>query len=179
MKPFMESTMFRASQSTALAVFAAFTLVACSADKVTSAPGSPQLEHPNASRIVSRPWKGQCDVDAVFTSATTLTITGTCHLAHLGLASVLAYQTIVPGAVITYSNAATYTAANGDELRTTNAGIATPSATGLTLSGTETATGGTGRFANASGTAALNGAVRFTGPASTTGFYSLDGTLDY
>lgn len=159
--------------------FVGLTVAACSGDAIV-APGSLAPNDISSSTSVSRPWKGTCDVDAVFTSQTTLLITGTCQLAHLGRATVIAYQTIDPGpSGIGYTNTATYTAANGDELRTTNIGVATPTASGLSLSGTETAVGGTGRFLSASGTASLEGAVRFTGPSSTTGSYELSGRLEY
>lgn len=161
--------------------FLALTVAACSGDSIVApVDQSLALKAVAFSSSVARPWKGECEVDAVFTSQTTLLITGTCQLAHLGRTSVTANQTIEAGASgITYTNTATYTAANGDQLRTTNAGVATPTATGLLLSGTETAVGGTGRFTNARGTALLEGAVRFTGPNSTTGSYKLNGLLEY
>lgn len=168
----------KAAISTAIIVV---TLSGCSDNDITSAPAK-VLDLPGlaAAKSVGRPWKGDCDVDAIFTSETTLLITGTCQLAHLGRTSVVANQTIVPGpGGIQYTNTATYTSANGDVLRTVNVGVATPSASGLSLLGIETAIGGTGRFANATGTATLAGAVQFTGPASTTGSYSLSGTLIY
>ena len=172
----------RTDQKVALSLsLLALALAGCSADGI-SAPAAPSLlpDGVAISASVARPWKGECAVDAVFTSATTLLITGTCQLAHLGRTTMIAYQTIEPGASgIAYTNTTTYTAANGDELRTTNVGIAIPSAAGLSLSGTETAVGGTGRFVSASGAALLQGAVHFTGPSSTTGSYELDGTLEY
>ena len=159
--------------------FVALTVTACSDDGIV-APRSLAPDDISSSSSIARPWKGVCDVDAVFTSQTTLLITGTCQLAHLGRTTMIAYQTIDPGASgIAYTNTTTYTAANGDELRTTNVGVATPSGPGLSLSGTETAVGGTGRFTNASGTAHLEGAVVFTGPSSTTGSYELSGMLQY
>lgn len=159
--------------------FVALTVAACSGDAIV-APRSIAPNDISSSSSVARPWKGVCDVDAVFTSQTTLLITGTCQLAHLGRATMIAYQTIEPGASgITYTNTTTYTAANGDELRTTNIGVATPTGASLSLSGTETAVGGTGRFTNATGTAHLEGAVAFTGPSSTTGSYELNGMLEY
>ncbi len=93
---------------------------------------------------------------------------------------VVADQTIEASATgITYVNTATYTAPNGDELRTTNVGVAIPDADGLTLAGTETAVGGTGRFADATGTATLAGSVMFTSQTTTIGGYSLDGRLSF
>ena len=70
----------------------------------------------------------------------------------------------------------TYTAANGDELHSTNAGFATPTATGLDLSGIETAVGGTGRFAGASGQATFSGTASL---ATNTGAFSFEGTVAY
>lgn len=162
------------------ATIVALTLAACSGDRITGS-ANPSLQSLSLSKsaTVERPWKGTCDVDAQFIDATTLLITGTCRLAHLGRTSVSAIQEIVLGPTIGYTNSATYTAANGDQLLTTNVGTATPTATGLILSGTETAVGGTGRFANASGTAALNGFVAFTGLTTTSGSYSLSGRLSY
>lgn len=157
------------------------TATGCSPDGIASSPpASQRQQNLSLAGSVERPWKGKCDVDAVFTSATTLLITGTCQLSHLGRTTVEAYQTINPGPNgIEYVNSATYTSAGGDILQTTNQGVATPAAGGLSLEGTETAVGGTGRFESANGTATLTGAVRFTGPASTTGAYSLAGSLNY
>ena len=159
----------------------AFTLAGCSGDAITGSRSNSRAMAVSTSQSVARPWKGTCDVAASFTSATTLTIVGTSQLAHLGRTTVAATQTIevLTSGLVAYTNTASYTAANGDELQTSNVGIATPSASGLALAGTETAIGGTGRFANASGTAALSGAVVFTSPSTTIGFYSLDGTLNY
>jgi len=155
-------------------------LSACTTDGITEAgpEHSPTLSV--ASAPVERPWSGRCDVAATFTGPTTLRIVGTCQLAHLGRVQVVADQTIDASATgITYVNTATYTAPNGDELRTTNVGVAIPDADGLTLAGTETAVGGTGRFADATGTATLAGSVMFTSQTTTIGGYSLDGRLSF
>ena len=162
---------------TTLAAVFALTLAACSGERITEATMGATVSQ---SISVERPWTGTCDVAAQFIGETTLRITGSCLLAHIGRADVLAYQTIVPGpSGIAYTNTATYTAPNGDELHTTNVGVATPTADGLALNGIETAVGGTGRFQNASGTAALTGAVTFTSASTTVGSYSLDGRLTF
>ena len=156
------------------------TLIGCSDDGLSGSAES--ITSPSLSKAIpsDRPWSGECDVAAVFTSATELLIRGTCELAHLGRTTMFAVQTIDPTSIpIAYTNATTYTAANGDELRTTDIGTATPNTDGLTLSGAVTVIGGTGRFVNASGDASLSGAVRFTGPASTAGKYSLTGRVTY
>jgi hypothetical protein len=165
----------------AISTVLTLAVAACGGGDISGVSGqlAPDID-PVASASVERPWSGECNVAAAFTGPTTLHITGTCQLAHLGRVSVVAEQTIDPGpSGIGYTNVATYTAANGDELHTTNVGVATPTADGLSLSGTETAVGGTGRFQNAAGTAALNGSVRFTGPSTTIGGYTLSGRLSY
>ena len=100
------------------ATLIALALTGCSTTDIT-AGDAPALSQPRLSQStgVERPWKGDCEVYAQFTSATTLTFAGTCHLAHLGRTTVVAYQTItaVPTG-FTFTNTATYTAANGDEL---------------------------------------------------------------
>ena len=163
------------------AALVTLTLASCTTDQISN-PSTESLASPTLSREapVERPLKGECDVAAVFTSETELLIMGSCELAHLGHTTVVAYQTIDPTSFpIAYTNSTTYTAANGDELRTTDIGTAMPGPEGLTLSGAVTVIGGTGRFTDATGEAALNGAVRFTGPASTIGNYSLVGRLTY
>ena len=166
------------------AVLVGLTLVGCSTDTIS---GSQERSSGSlavaASASVSRPWKGSCEVFPVFTSQTTVTYTGTCQLAHLGRVTVSADQTIsAPDpttGLITYTNIVIYTAANGDQLRVLGVGSGTPSAIGLTLTGAETADGGTGRFADASGSATIAGEVRFAGPPPVVGFYAVEGTLNY
>jgi hypothetical protein len=127
---------------------------------------------------MDRPWKGRCDVESVFTSASTQRITGTCQFAHLGRVTVETEEAFT--SATTGVNTSTYTAANGDQLYTTGSVVATfgPDG-GVTLAGTWTAAGGTGRFAGARGTAAYTGAAQFTGLASAAGAYTLEGRLAY
>ena len=68
----------------------------------------------------------------------------------------------------------TYTAANGDELRAVFIGQLN-AATGV-ITATVTYVGGTGRFANASGTATLSGQL---GPGGTSLEVAVKGTIDY
>jgi hypothetical protein len=135
-----------------------------------------------AQSLVATPWRGECETRFVPTGPTTLLITGTCHLAHLGRATLVAEQTLVPGPNgLQYTNTATYTAANGDLLRTTNTGSALPTAdgTGVVLAGVETAVGGTGRFTRAEGSATLTGTAYLAGPAAGTGTFTVEGMLRY
>ena len=160
-------------------VLALAALAACDA----GAPG-PLAPRPAAvgarggAAPVERAWTGRCEFQAQRLSPTSIRVTGTCHLAHLGRTTYVNFQTLVPGPVTTFTNATTYTAANGDLLYTTAAGTVTPAdgGTRLIIAATETPVGGTGRFARAGGQAALVGAVF---PAAGTGFYELTGTLSY
>ena len=108
--------------------------------------------------------------------------TGTCRLAHLGRTTVETEETVVPGMIPrTIAVTSTFIAANGDRLYTT--GIVRGSAVApdgsLTVAGTYTAVGGTGRFAGASGTAVFAETARINPPAPSVGTYTLDGWLAY
>lgn len=134
----------------------------------------------SGSGLVSRPWKGGCEGTATFVDAVTLHIVATCQLAHLGMTTVVATETVVPrpDGRSDLNSVNTYTAANGDILRTVGAGIATlkPDFSGVTFAGTETAVGGTGRFSNASGVASRIGSTRFS---DSSGSYEHEGMLTY
>jgi len=163
-----------------LAATVVLSVAACSGDTITAtADDSFSARLARASGNTMRPWKGRCDAVAAFTGENTLLITGTCQLAHLGRTTVIADETIRPRADgFDVTRVSTYTAANGDQLRTVSAGVALykPDFSGLLLSYGETAVGGTGRFANASGTAILTGETVF---ATGKGFWTLDGSLTY
>lgn len=166
-----------------LGTLVASLAAACGTDGPTPLATQP----PFATRIaitgepVERPWGGRCEFSAERLAPTLIRVSGTCQLAHLGRAEYVNLQTIVPGPVTQFTNATTYTAANGDVLYTTAVGTATPAdgGTRLILAATETVQGGTGRFADASGEATLAGATVLTGPAARTGFYELTGTIAY
>jgi hypothetical protein len=103
-----------------------------------------------------------------------------CHLRQLGLTTAITEEIATftaTGSVFVTTLA--YTAANGDQLFTTQTGTGTPpDQNGVAhFSGTETVTGGTGRFADASGSFAFTGSVT---PATRTGEYEyISGTLSY
>lgn len=103
-----------------------------------------------------------------------------CHLAHLGLSTASAQETVTFTETGTSGVfATTYTAANGDQLFTTASvtGALVPDQSGLIhFGGTETVTGGTGRFAGASGSFSLVGNVSV---AALTGEIELSGSLSY
>jgi hypothetical protein len=132
-----------------------------------------------------RPMKGLCLASWVYSGVNTLAMSGTCRLTHLGLTTWTAVQTLTPGpgGVQQIVNDTTYTAANGDLLYAHFVGTGTPiDPLSLTLAGTETYGGGTGRFADASGHSTMTGGAAFAGfdpvPFGT-GFWTTSGTIDY
>ena len=101
---------------------------------------------------------------------------GTCTLSHLGRTAFYAVQDIDPVAGTQQSVEITFTAANGDILRASSVGTNAPSGPGVAFRATMTFTGGTGRFANATGSAHVDGAASFvTNSAS----FELVGGLTY
>ena len=102
-----------------------------------------------------------------------------CQLQHLGRTTASATETgtaMASGSSVT--GTAVFTAANGDQLVTTFSGMATfPDQNGiLTFDGTDIVTGGTGRFAGASGSFTRETRVNvFLG----TGQFVLDGMMSY
>lgn len=157
--------------------------VACSDQHLTSPLTLNQSSARNLAieRGKANLWKGSCAGNVRFVDATHLDIRGTCQFAHVGRVTFTIQQELTFGQVITYSGKTTYTALNGDEFYTTHVGIATPTPDGLgvSLAGTETALGGTGRFAGASGSATITGMSFLFGPKAGTGFYDLLGTLSF
>jgi len=104
-----------------------------------------------------------------------------CTLRHLGLTSGELIQTIVSSTTDfsnTLSATIVYVAANGDELHATFAGsgVLDPSGPSVRFSGTETYTGGTGRFRDAAGSSELVGSADLR---ASVGEYSTSGTLRY
>ena len=103
--------------------------------------------------------------------------TGTCVMSHLGRSEFHAEQDIdfINGTAV--SSDVRFTAANGDVLLATNAGTFVPAGPGVRISAVMTFTGGTGRFANATGEASIEGQVDFG--TNTTRFSFVDGSLVY
>ena len=128
-----------------------------------------------SANLVTRPWEGTCEgLGAFRADGFTLDITGTCHLSHLGLTTSVGVEIV--GAVLNAVH--TFTAANGDKLYTTTTGTAVlkPDFSGVNFSNIETVTGGTGRFANASGSATRIGSTVFSNSSAT---WEIQGTLTY
>ena len=129
-----------------------------------------------------RGMNGACDTEFAFTGPTTAIVTGTCRYGHLGLTTCEAAQSVTPqlDGTLLIENEGVCAAANGDELFTSFSGIGVQTATGgIVFSGTETYEGGTGRFANASGSSSLAGSAQFTGPGVGVGSFSFRGRIAY
>ena len=113
-----------------------------------------------------------------------LQIDSDCIYSHLGRTTGLSIQRVTPtgqsDVVVTASLEATtdYTAANGDVLHQTFIGVGTINVqTGeVNFMGTETFAGGSGRFADAAGSADLEGGASIF---TNTGFFSSKGKLSY
>ncbi len=105
-----------------------------------------------------------------------LNIAYTCHLQHLGRVTGVADQLVIftgPTTVLA-SNQTTYMAANGDQLFASWTGTGDIEGLVVTFTGPETYTGGTGRFAGASGSSWIAGTASLL---TNTGQFSSEGTL--
>jgi hypothetical protein len=135
-----------------------------------------------AGNSEQRPMKGACSTTFAVEPSGAISITGTCHLTHLGKAAYQATQTVVPNADGTVQITVTgfYTAANGDQLRSTLTGTGRFSGgSSVNYTTTETYTGGTGRFAAAHGVAIDVGVATFTGATTGTSSYTTSGWIAY
>ena len=166
---------------TSAALIAAVLLAACSESSVLEPSQTPSLD---ASE--SRPAGGTCTfVSTVLppqpgqpANVRRVHLDALCQLMHLGrtIGSAEGTTTLTPtGSVL--ANSTTYTAANGDQLFVTFNGTGTPPVNGVvSFSGTEAVTGGTGRFAGASGSLARAGSASLL---TQTGEFETSGSLSY
>ncbi len=133
-----------------------------------------------------RPFGGRCDTDITISPPTAddppnvlrLHIEYVCELAHLGRTTAVAEEIVTftgPTTAIA-SNSTIYTAANGDQLFVNWSGTSTNVGVIHSFSGPETITGGTGRFAGASGSTWVSG---FANVATLTGQFTSTGTISY
>jgi hypothetical protein len=154
------------TRTTAFALSVAM-LTAC--DLTVTAPTAPDLiasvlDAPAASghpAAPTRPIKGECNLTFEVLEVNFPILRqrdyGTCQLSHLGRAG-FAGSLEVNLLLGTQTGSRTFTAASGDELYATVAGTSEPIEPGrIGFSATFTFTGGTGRFANASGSAQGDG----------------------
>jgi hypothetical protein len=139
---------------------------------------------PAAFASVSVPFNGKGSGTFVDTSPTTVLITGTGYYNHLGFTTLRFPSTITGTAScggFTAVEQDTYTGANGDSVFQTVHDTICPTSTpgDFTLNGSFTVTGGTGRFADASGSGTVQASIVFT--SATTGTFSgtQSGTITY
>jgi hypothetical protein len=139
---------------------------------------------PAAFASVSSPFNGNGSGTFVDTSLTTVLITGTGHYDHLGLTSLRFPSTITGSAAcggFTATEQDTYTGASGDSVFQTVHDTICPTTTpnAFTLTGSFTVTGGTGRFANASGSGTVQASITFTSATGGTFSGTQTGTITY
>jgi hypothetical protein len=150
--------------------------------RATSTPGASST----ASGPVSRPAGGSCTTEITVVPtrpgyALSLDMTGTCQLAHLGRTTMVIQQDFAfDGSIV---NSTTHTAANGDLLLSnwySAPGESTSDGINAVFAGTETYVGGTGRFADVSGSSRVQGtAVLNFATGAGTGAYTTRGTIVY
>ena len=170
--------------------FIALPLLAACSDNNLTAPTAAMLSSltPAASHSADheRPFSGRCDTDISISppvagdapNVLRLRIEYVCQLAHLGRTTAVAEQIVTFTSLTTAiaSNTTIYTAANGDHLFVTWTGTASSSGADNTFSGPETITGGTRRFAGATGSTWVTGTASF---ATMTGQFTSVGTIKY
>ena len=156
-------------------------LAGCAGDP-TSIPSSGVVRLDRASTPAPRPLTGQCETAFApppFPLPPVLrqVDSGTCQLSHLGRATLYSVQDIDLATGTQVSVEFTLTAANGDVLRATNVGTSVPDGPGVRFQGATTFVGGTGRFANATGEARIEGRADFL--TNTATFTVVDGWIAY
>lgn len=137
----------------------------------------------------ARPAGGSCTTRFEFLAPTEgqpanvqrITFEADCILRHLGKATATFSETVTftgPNTVTFVSTDLVYVAANGDELhaRIDDGAAVFDAFGGLTLTATEMYTGGTGRFAGATGSGAITGQASVV---TQVGAYSTSGSIAY
>lgn len=167
-------------------------LAACSSMDQTTGPSLARGGNSEATR--PRPLKGSCDTEVTILSVgpdgrLDLSIEYTCQISHLGRTHNTVLQSVIPtgppvGVLLpaSLSNTGTYVAANGDRVNSSFTGTGVTNLADFTavFEGTETFLPGTGRFADASGTAEVQGTAALN-PATGTGtaHFTLEGSITY
>ena len=132
----------------------------------------------------SVPFNGSATGSFTATSPTTVVLAGTGNYEHLGKTTFAGISTTTGAAAcggFTAAEQDTYTAANGDVVSLSVNDSLCPTSTPhvFQVIGSFTITGGTGRFADASGSGTIQASVVFT--SATTGTFSgmTTGTISY
>ncbi len=139
---------------------------------------------PAAFATHSRPYNGSFSGSFTFTSSTTAAISGTGHELHLGKIMFVAMSTTTGQSEcggFTARELDTTTAANGDEVFISGNDVFCPTSNPhvFHLTASNTITGGTGRFAHASGLATSKVTVVETSMTSGTFSGTFTGTINY
>jgi len=138
-----------------------------------------------AAAGTDRPYSGRCSTVVTPIDETHLQIAGNCNLTHLGAATADTLQTVTPmgppmmGMLMLHiENDTTYRAANGDLLtmKFTGHGHLDLATGHVHYMGVESFTGGTGRFAEASGMASVEGTASV---ATNVGQFTSRGRISY
>jgi hypothetical protein len=177
-------------RSLPLSAATVIVLAACSSvDQVTA----PSLARGGSSEVTRR-IKGECDTEVTILSigpdgSLDLRIEYTCHLSHLGLTHNTVLQSVVPsGPPVNgllpsiVNNTGAYVAANGDRVNSsfTGSGVTNLADFTAVFEGTEHFLGGTGRFADASGEAHIEGTAVLDPTTGTgTAHFTIEGTITY
>jgi hypothetical protein len=155
-------------------------LVACGADDQPTATVNlePSMER---TAKAARPFSGRCETSFAPPTLPPPPVIrqvdeGECLLSQLGRTSAYIVQDIDIAAGTQQSVEIALTAANGDVLHGSTAGTNTPNGSGVAFQATMTLTGGTGRFANATGQATVVGSANFQ---TNTASFVVDGVIAY
>ncbi len=107
----------------------------------------------------------------------TIAVIGEGHALHMGATTADTTDQTVN--LLTGEGTATYTltAANGDTVVLAIEFVTTFQPSGVTFEGSYVVTGGTGRFAGATGSGSASGSATFTGPSNGFGSFSVNGTI--
>ena len=141
---------------------------------------------PAALASSSTPFNGRMSGSGIATSETTNSITATVYLEHLGKAMLVGTTTVTGksecGGFIGIEKD-TITAANGDEVFTSGNGVSCPvSSNPIVFRDTVTfaVVGGTGRFADASGSGTVQTTIVITSPTGASTFTAtITGAISY
>jgi hypothetical protein len=158
-----------------------FCVVAAACAGTPGAPTSPSSTLVGAAATEARggselPFRGTLQAAETVADDGLHHLNGVGEATHLGRFTLTSVFTVTPPPVSTASGTATWTAANGDEIFTSTTGQAVITFPVAAIAETHTITGGTGRFADASGSLVVNRSLNLqtlVSSASLTGTISL------
>jgi hypothetical protein len=139
---------------------------------------------PLAFATHSRPFNGSYSGKFAAISPTQAAITGTGIVEHLGTIKLTGITSVTPSDICKDGRATkeneTFTSSNGDAVFSSATGVACPTSLGMfQLTAPFTITGGTGRFAHASGSGITQLSVVFTSMTTGTTSGTVTGVINY